>query len=270
MIQTIKTFLSGLVMALANVIPGVSGGTMAVIMGIYDKVISLFALDLKTVFKDWKFYLWLILGMGAGLVLFARLITALLESYPMPTCFFFVGLILGSLPLLYKRAVPAGKKLPTASGVLLMLAAVAVMYLLSTIGENDGMTAVTTLDFGLAASLFGCAIIAAAAMVIPGVSGSALLVAFGMYTTFYGAVGDLNIPLLLPIAAGVVVGLVAGARLMRVVMKKWPVPAYCVIVGLVLGSLFEVFPGFSLDLMGLISVVTMAAGAAAAYIFGRE
>lgn len=270
MIQTIKTILSGFVMALANVIPGVSGGTMAVIMGIYDKVIGLFAVDLKAIKRDWKFYIWLLLGMGVGMIVFARLITALLESYPMPTCFFFIGLIFGSLPLLWKQTVPKGRKLPTVTGFLLIAAAIAVMYLLTLIGDNDGMAAATQFEIGLAVKLFFGAIIAAAAMVVPGVSGSSLLVAFGMFTTFYGAVGDLNIPLLIPIGMGVVMGLILGARLMRLVMKRWPVPTYCVIVGLVIGSLFEVYPGFTFDLMGLISVVTLAAGAVVAYLFSKD
>ncbi|WP_051824022.1 undecaprenyl phosphate translocase family protein [Clostridium sulfidigenes] len=102
--ENIFVILKGMVIGVSNVIPGVSGGTMAVVLGIYDKLIS----AVNSFFKDWKkniFFLGEIaIGAGLGIILFSKLITNLLTNHPEPTNFFFIGLILGSFPMLYKRA----------------------------------------------------------------------------------------------------------------------------------------------------------------------
>ena len=102
--EFLTRMVQGLVVGVANIIPGVSGGTMAVVMGIYDKLISAVS-DLKKDFKKSVLYL-LPIGLGAvlGIVLFSHLIKYLLGSYSMPTNFFFLGLILGSIPMIYRRA----------------------------------------------------------------------------------------------------------------------------------------------------------------------
>lgn len=264
----IQTFLAGFVMALANVIPGVSGGTIAVVMGIYDRLVGLLSLDIKAIKADWKYLLNIGVGVAVGLLLFSKIITWLLETYPMPTCFFFVGLIAGSMPMLLKKVRPEGKW-PNAGGFALFIAALVLMYLLSTLGDGSGMVAETALTPALAVKVFFSGIVAAAAMIVPGVSGSSMLLIFGTYATFYTAVGDLNILLLLPIGVGILIGLVAGSRAMRVLLSKWPVYTYCAIIGLVLGSVFVVWPGFAFNILGLISVFTFAAGTAAAYFLGR-
>ena len=208
-------------------------------------------------------------GILCGLFLFSSIIISLLENYPMPTCFFFVGLILGSMPLLVKKTLGEEKKLPPVSGFVLFALAMALMYFLSTISDGAGMTQETVLTFGLGAKLFFSAIVAAAAMIVPGVSGSSLLVVFGTYATLYGALSDFNIPMLIPIGLGVVIGLVAGARAIRALLNRFPTHTYCVIVGLVLGSIFVVYPGFALNVMGLISLLTMIVGTLAAYFLGK-
>ncbi len=265
----IRTFFAGFIMAIANVIPGVSGGTIAVVMGIYDRLVGLFALDIKAIKSDWKYLLNIGAGLAAGLLLFSRIITWLLENHPMPTCFFFIGLIFGSLPMLLKKVRTGEGKWPGLGGFALFAAALALMYLLSTLGEGAGMTAEKTLTAALAAKVFFSGVVAAAAMIVPGVSGSSMLLIFGTYATFYTAVGDLNIPLLVPIGLGVLIGLVLGSRAIRALMNKWPVNTYCAIIGLVLGSVFVVWPGFAFNIWGLVSVLTMAAGIAAAYYLGR-
>ena len=100
--ENIFVILKGMVIGISNVIPGVSGGTMAVVLGIYDKLIS----TINQFFKDWKkniFFLGEIaIGAGLGIILFSKLITSLLTNNPEPTNFFFIGLILGSFPMLYR------------------------------------------------------------------------------------------------------------------------------------------------------------------------
>lgn len=266
----VLNFLAGVAMAIANVIPGVSGGTMAVILGIYDRLVGLFALDFKQIKKDWKFILNVGLGILVGIFLFSKVITWLLESYPVPTCFFFIGLILGTMPMLAGK-VREQDKHPAWYNYLIFAAAFGVMVFMASIREGDVSTlpVETTLTAALALKLFFGAVAAAAAMIIPGISGSSLLLVFGLYATFYKAVGDLNIPLLLPMGLGVVIGLVLGSRVIRALLRRWPVPTYFAIIGLVLGSILVVWPGLPAGLEILWSVLTLALGAAAAWFLGK-
>lgn len=244
--ETLKLFFAGIVVGIANVIPGVSGGTMAVILGVYDRLIGVISFNIKKIFAEWKFWLPLGIGMGAGIVLFSKLVDFLFERYPAYTCFFFVGIIAGSLPLIYKRCVNAagGQKLPSAGVCVCIAAAFALMVFLALFNtESLAEGAVyTELSPSLGLKLFAGGALAAIAMIIPGISGSFLMLVLGIYATIIGAVADLNVMILLPVAAGVVVGLFSGAGLVRTLMAKVPFHTYGVILGLIAGSILAVFP----------------------------
>ena len=107
--EFLKLILKGIVLGVANVIPGVSGGTMAVVFNLYDRIIDLISPDLKKIFRSWKFWLPLAAGMGIGIIVFSKVITALLGRHPIPTTYFFIGLILGSIPLIVRKMRTEGK-----------------------------------------------------------------------------------------------------------------------------------------------------------------
>lgn len=100
-------FGSGILLALANLIPGVSGGTIAVVCKIYDKLLAVFSLDLKKIKTEWKSYLFLILGMIIGIFGLSYLIKYLLDNFPLQSNFFFLGIILGSIPMIYDLIITA-------------------------------------------------------------------------------------------------------------------------------------------------------------------
>ena len=102
--------LRGAIIGIANIIPGVSGGTMAVVMNIYDQLIGSISKFFRNFKKNLLFLIPILIGAGAGIFLFSLLLGSLLEKYPMPVNFFFLGLILGSIPMLYKRATAEGFK----------------------------------------------------------------------------------------------------------------------------------------------------------------
>src|SRR5690554_938336 len=101
-------FLSGMVIGIANAIPGVSGGTMAVVLNVYDRLIALVSLNLKKILRDLPFALLLVAGAGTGIILFAKLMSGLFDSYPVPTTWFFMGLIVGSIPFVARRTRGTG------------------------------------------------------------------------------------------------------------------------------------------------------------------
>lgn len=266
--NTLLNILKGMVIGVSNVIPGVSGGTMAVVLGIYDKLIS----TINNFFKDWKKNLLFLfqIGIGAvlGIVLFSKLITMLLNNYAQPTQFFFIGLILGSFPLLYNRA-KKDKVKPV--NYLWFLLALGVMIALEVFRTTDTTSAImTTLTFKSFISLFFAGFIAAATMILPGVSGSLVLLILGLYTTFTTAVSTFNIPLLIPIGLGVLIGIVTMTKVIEALLRRFPQPTYFAICGLILGSIFSVYPGFTMDVLGFISVVTFALGFGISLILGRH
>ncbi len=267
--ETVRTFFAGIILGIANVIPGVSGGTMAVVFGVYDRLIGAITLNLKKIWKDLPFLLPLLFGLVCGIILFSKAITYLYETYPVPTNFFFTGIILGSIPMIYKKAKGGGK--PRISAIVSCIAAFLLMAGIAFFSADTvSNVIVTELSVPLFFRLFFAAAFAAVAMIIPGISGSFLMLVVGVYATVIAAVSDFNIPLLIPVALGVIAGLLGGAALVRVLLKHVPFQTYGAILGLVIGSVIVIFPGFPQGAGAVaISVCSCVGGAAVSFFFSR-
>ena len=249
MIESVKLFFIGIILGVANVIPGVSGGTLAVVFNVYDRLINVISLNVKKIISEWKFLLPLALGMGAGIIGFSKILTFLFENYPMQTNLFFVGIIAGSIPLVYRKIkssmqeISEKKKKPYLSTIICFLVALAIMIVMTVFKDFSGSSVIyTELSGSLFLLLLVSGALGAVAMIIPGISGSFLLLAIGTYATVIGSVSDFNIPLMIPTAIGILLGLFFGAFLVRTLMKKVPTQTYGSILGLVIGSIFTVFP----------------------------
>lgn len=271
--EIIKLIGIGIILGVSNVIPGVSGGTMAVVFGVYDRLISVITVNVKKIFAMWKFWLPLVSGMGVGILLFSKVITELFEHYHMATNWFFIGLIAGSLPLITGKIRVAseenGKK-PILSVVISVIAAFGVMIAMDLLsGGSFGSTVETELTAEVFIRLLAASALAAIAMIIPGISGSFLMLVLGAYTTIITAISNLNIPLLVPVAIGVALGLLGGAGLVRFLLAKIPAQTYGAILGLVAGSLIVIFPGVGLNLEMAVSVFTFLAGFVMAFLSSR-
>lgn len=270
MLSIIRIFGIGVFIGIANVVPGVSGGTIAVICNVYDKLVILSSFNLKQIRRIWKDILSLTLGIGAGILLFAKLMTILYTAYPVQTSFFFLGIILGSIPFLYQkirtilmdevsgrstRCVSAVTVLCTVLGCALML----WMFFLKRGGVYAPM--VVTVDSAAALKRAVWGVLAAAAMLLPGISGSFVLVVLGAYQTVLQAVAGFNMQVLLPFGFGVLVGLIVAARLITMVFEKFPAQMYGFILGLVAGSMLYLYPAscqpFS---MRILSAIALFAG----------
>lgn len=261
-----RIFLSGMVIGIANAIPGVSGGTMAVVLNVYDRLIALVSLNLKKILRDLPFALLLVAGAGTGIVLFAKLMSGLFDSYPVPTTWFFMGLIVGSIPFIARRTRGTG-----SVPVKAVLGTIAVVVMIITVffrpDEGAGQ-AITALDPAVFLFLFLASVAAAAAMIVPGLSGSFVFLMLGAYRTVIRAVSDMNLPILLPVALGAGAGLLAGAALIRFFLARRPDMVYAVILGLVVGSLVPVFPGLPPTVpQGIVSAAVFAGGAVLSRLF---
>ena len=249
MIEAVKLFFIGIILGVANVIPGVSGGTLAVVFNVYDRLINVISLNVKKIISEWKFLLPLALGMGVGIIGFSKILTFLFENYPMQTNLFFVGIIAGSIPLVYRKIkssmqeISEKSKKPYLSTIICFIVALAIMIVMTVFKDFSGSSVIyTELSGSLFLLLLVSGALGAVAMIIPGISGSFLLLAIGTYATVIGSVSDFNIPLMIPTAIGILLGLFFGAFLVRTLMKKVPTQTYGSILGLVIGSIFTVFP----------------------------
>ena len=275
----IKLIVIGVILGVANVIPGVSGGTLAVVFNIYDRLISVITLNVKKIFSEWKFILPLVVGMGLGIILFSKAITFLFEHYPVQTNWFFIGIILGSIPMIIKRLLVASKnsakgsekKVVPVSAIVCGVVALGIMAIMtySNVAES-GAPIQTELTPVLAVKLFIGLACATIAMIIPGISGSFLMLVVGIYSTIIAAISDFNIPLLIPAVIGGAVGLLGGAKLVRFLMAKVPAQTYGAIMGLVLGSILVIFPGFGGFATLATSLLAAAVGFVVSFFAGRE
>ena len=249
--------LKGMLMGIANIIPGVSGGTMAISLGIYDDLIY----SITHLAKNWKKSLRILLPLGGGLVLgiigFSYLIEVLLSQYTLPTALAFIGLILGGIPILMKSfllALRQEQKKISFSHIALFVVFFALVISLALI-QAEGNTMLTiNLSFGSMITMFFIGVVASATMVVPGVSGSLVLMVLGYYygilnsvTGFFDALTAMDLGqlwhytgILFPFGIGVLAGIFLISKLIEYLFTNHPTLTYSGILGLVLASPFAI------------------------------
>lgn len=276
--KLVLEILRGMVIGLANIIPGVSGGTMMVSMGIYDTIIY----SVTHLFKQFKKSILTLLPYAAGMVValvsLSFVITWAFDNYPLPTNTLFIGLILGGLPAIFKQV--KGEKIGVVGGVLFaaFFALIIVLQLIQS--ENVTVIHLSVLEI---VKLLLLGALASATMVIPGVSGSMILKLLGYYEPVIGSIKGLttalvagqwstvgyNIGILLPFAIGIVVGIFAIAKLIEVLLARWKGWTYCAILGLVVASPVAILMSTSMTgvsfVLILVSLLTFALGYFVAY-----
>ncbi|HSI67423.1 MAG TPA: DUF368 domain-containing protein [Planococcus sp. (in: firmicutes)] len=255
-----KNIYRGVLMGISDLIPGVSGGTIAFILGIYDRLLAAISGFFS---REWKKHLGFLVPLAMGIVitllLFSRLIDFLLTNYFEATQFFFMGLIIGVLPYIMKTA-EVKKNFTTRHIVILSVIGIALAST-AFIQTSDAIVPITVLSVPSFFLLFFSGWIASMAMLLPGVSGSFILLLIGVYSTAINALSTLNIPVILTIGAGVMIGFIISSKLIRYLLIHYTYVTYAAIIGLILGSLFVVFPGVSGDLTTLLlSLATFTAG----------
>lgn len=272
--EIVKLIGIGIILGIANVIPGVSGGTMAVVFGVYERLIAVITPNIKKILAQWTFWLPLFAGTGIGIILFSRVITFLFEHYPLQTNWFFIGIIAGSIPMICNRIRTEAKSQSPAPKISIIICAIItfVIMLITLFLRPDegGHTIYTMISAKLFLMLFCGAALAAIAMIIPGISGSFLMLVIGIYSTVIAAVSSLNIPLLIPVALGVLAGLLGGAGLIRILMARVPAQTYGAILGLVAGSIPVIYPGFGSVTTAIVSIICAAIGFLVSYFSSRS
>ncbi|MDL4840133.1 DUF368 domain-containing protein [Aquibacillus rhizosphaerae] len=263
-----KNIYRGILMGASDVVPGVSGGTIAVVLGIYDRLIE----AINGFFsKDWKKHFSFLFPLGLGVVfavfLLAKLIEWLFEHHPGPTQFTFLGLIIGVLPFLFHQS--DAKR--TFKGKHILLLIVGAVLVASMIFFRSGETEpLETITLGSYAWLFMSGFLASAAMILPGVSGSFLLLIIGSYSTVINAVSERKFDIIAVVAIGIVLGIVVMSKIIHFFLENYTTATFAVVIGLVIGSIFVIFPGWPTELSEMvISVGTFGVGLLVAFLLGR-
>lgn len=251
----LKLILCGIVFGIANVIPGVSGGTMLVVFGVYDQLTEAIS-GVKAIIKNIVFLLFLGIGAGVGILGFAALIKYLFENYGVQTNMYFIGLILGSVPMIFHMGTAEKKVRPLCllPLILAMGLVIGLTVLNGYMEANDLIPAAETVEgfsVFVTVKLLICAFVAAVAMIIPGLSGSFVMMLLGVYNTVINAIQikALNFYVIIPVAVGVILGVILGAKLISTLIKKYKLMVYSAIMGLVIGSVYAILPsGFGFNL----------------------
>lgn len=287
----IVDIIKGMLIGVANIIPGVSGGTMMVSMGVYEKIIGVVNNLFKDIKKSILTILPLVIGMGLGIAVFSFVIPWCLEVYPFPTSFCFIGLILGGVPAIVKPAKESLKREGKSISLPHIIAFLALFALaVGMAAMNDTQTNFANFDLSIAFMLlmFLVGVISAATMVIPGVSGSLVLMILGFYagimSSISGCIAALlafdwakifyYVGILAPFGVGVIVGIFAVAKLIEFLFAKFPSITYCGILGLILASPIAIIIKMGLNNINpitvILGIILLLVGTWFTYWFGKK
>lgn len=284
-------FVKGLIIGIANIIPGVSGGTMAVSMGVYDRLIGSLGNITKAFKKSVLTLLPIVLGMVAGIGLFSFIIPYCLTNYSFQTSMCFCGLILGGVPAIYtstKKAVLKDSKVIRLPHIIAFVVFLAIAIFMAIASPAQSGSDSINVNFLMVIKLFFIGIIASATMVIPGVSGSLVLMLMGYYagiigsiSVFLSALKDLDFALLmhcvgilLPFGIGCILGIFLISKIITWLFKNYESITYFGILGLIIASPFAILlkmenASFS-PVSIIVGVILLIAGTAFTYIFSKK
>jgi putative membrane protein len=195
----------------------------------------------------------------------------LLDRYEMIMYFCFIGMILGSIPTIYKRA--KYDKLKPRNGIVF---ACALLFTILLTFAEYGTQANKTLEQlgGISPSLLAWIVfatfISTIVMLLPGISGSIAMLLLGTYTVSIEAVSTFNIVILSAMGVGVLLGGLTGIKFIKIMLRYHPQALYCAMLGLIIGSVFMIYPGFSPDINGVLSILFMLAFTACTYLFASK
>lgn len=251
----LKNFIKGIVVGIGGIAPGLSGSVLLVILGLYEQAVHAIGtifLDFK---KNIKFLFPLLLGFGVGILTFSKAVDYLLEYFPFCTRYAFLGLVIGTIPLFYQQVKKQGIK---TYHYFVVAASAALGFFL--FGYHKGLFPPVTEPNLLQSGILGFAV--AGSSVVPGVDSAVILSSLGLYELYVGSLAKLDMPVLLPAAVGLAIGVLAISALMNLLLKN----AYTITFSVIFGMFLSIIPNVLTEACILQSVadVLLAAGLAIA------
>ncbi len=242
----IVLMVKGFLLGIANIIPGVSGGALAISIGLYEKIIN----AISHLFNNFKENLKLLIPIGIGILcaitLLSKVINYTLEEYPLATIFLFIGLILGGVPMLLQK-VNGHKK--NISNIFLFAIVFSLIVMLPLLKSDISIVNFANLNFLGYILIFLVGVLWAGTMIIPGISGTFLLMLIGYYKPIIETFSNLtninslnrNILILVFLVSGLLFGIFLFSRLIEYLLKKWEIKMYFAIIGFLFSSIVLIF-----------------------------
>lgn len=268
--------LKGFAMGTSDLVPGVSGGTIALLLGIYNQFIaSISGIFSRRFWPSFTFLIPIIIGMILAMGSLSNLFNYLLSQHHIPTMFFFGGLIIGIVPYLLK--ISNYKTSFTTKHYMMVIAGIAILIVITLMNNSDKHAGETlTLSTGLIIKYFIAGMCASSAMLLPGISGSFMLLVFGVYGTVMLAISEVvklnfaGLPILLAVGFGVLAGFIISSKIIQYFLTHHKLMTFALIIGFVVGSLFAVFPGLPTNIvMWFVSLVVFIIGFIVSLTLGR-
>ncbi len=267
----LRTFLNGVVAGIASILPGVSGGLILVLCGTYERLIEDISKLREKLKPEFLYLISIAVGLVVGMVACTILLDKILDEFAAPLMALFFGLIVAQIPEVWKlTGHEKGTKLPLSSVVCMAIGLGLIIALMIINGTGNE---VDTEDHSFGNMiLFGlCGVVLAISKVMPGISGSSLLIALGLFDVTIHSVAHLDVYFIAPLCVGLLIGLFGFAKVMDFCLKRYRTQTYMLIMGLTIGSLLVIIQELineSLDVWEwAICAVMVVLGVAASYAF---
>jgi putative membrane protein len=259
--KAILWVIQGCIIGIGAILPGVSGGTLCYVFGIYDQLLEVLSNPFKGIKKYWLMLVFVGLGAGIGFVGFAGITNWLLGLNEAVVLCVFVGLIAGTLPDLWKDAGSKGRnKFSVLSLFVSFVAILAVFYVFKNV-----------LTLTIAPNTIGwliCGLLWGLSFIVPGLSSSTLLLFFGIYEAMSAGISRLDFSVLIPLGIAMLATLLLFSRVMKFVFEKYhSIGSHCV-MGFVIATTLMILPSFATTVGNIvIYCISIAGGAVASYFF---
>lgn len=235
MADWILRFVKGALIGVGAILPGISGGVLSVVLGIYRPLMAFLAHPIKTFKAQAAFFIPVLIGWLLGVVVLARAVDWLFRTSPTPAVWLFVGLVAGTMRSLWKEAGTQGR--PTSAWIALLAGGIlmgAWMYFLSSVG---GTNVTPNMLWWLL-----CGLLWGVGLIVPGMSPSSFFIFFGLYQPMTAAIGRFDMTVIIPVAAGLLLTVVFLARGMNTLLGKRYSTVMHVIIGVVIASTIAILP----------------------------
>lgn len=268
--------VKGVIIGIGFILPGLSGGVLAVILGIYDRILAFLANLRKNFIKNVLFFIPVGIGLGIGIFLFSIVVEKAFGKYAAQFVCLFVGFVIGTFPSLYKTAGKQGRK---AKDIVIMLVSALAIFGLMLIGEQQLTEVPPTIP-----AWFGSGALIGLGLIVPGMSPSNFLIYFGLYDKMATGIKNGDMAVIIPLILGAAICVVLFAKIAAYLFKKHYSGMYHFILGMVIGSSAAIFPaivfpaftgeglaasGLSFGGSLLFCVVLLIVGTIGSYLFSK-
>lgn len=252
--KLILNYCKGILIGCGAILPGISSGVFCMIFGIYEKLVNSILTLFQNFKKNFEFLFPIVLGCITGILIVSKLLKFLLETYPIPTNFTFLGLILGGLPALFKQA---NKDYGFRLHYIIFLLTTFFIGILSiklevVLSQCLNLKIINQYNF---LYLMFSGFLMSVGIVIPGISSSIILMILGTYNIYISAISSLNLAVLFPIGIGILIGSIIFLKVIQTLLNHFYSQTFYAIIGFVLGSTVILYPGFIFNFEGIFSII---------------